>query len=153
MTVLNKIMNLFISSRSEAVSGEISLTCNACQTNNTYGYSNVTGHWIGHIIRNKTSNGIMTPNRFARCYPAKIGEVFDIDKCHTRCLAHIINLGTQTLLSIQSKAKYSAHKGEHLPEPGAPDCNGVGFSWAIHVKEESSAQQKKLFDQFKPKMV
>jgi hypothetical protein len=43
-TYFNKIINTAI--QSDAVTGEISLTCDAWQASNTDGYFAVTGHWI-----------------------------------------------------------------------------------------------------------
>ena len=43
-TYYNKIINTAI--QSDAVTGEISLTCDAWQASNTDGYFAVTGHWI-----------------------------------------------------------------------------------------------------------
>src|SRR6202142_3711549 len=43
-TYYNKIINTMI--QSDAVTGEISLTCDAWQASNTDGYFVVTGHWI-----------------------------------------------------------------------------------------------------------
>ena len=65
-----------------------------------------------------------------------------------RCLAHIINLATQALISTRSKAKYYNSNAEdlHMPnlEPGA-DCNEVGLIRAITVKVRSSSQRKEIF--------
>lgn len=43
-TCYHKIINTAI--QSDAVTGEISLTCDAWQASNTDGYFAVTGHWI-----------------------------------------------------------------------------------------------------------
>jgi len=54
----------------------------------------------------------------------------------TRCLAHIINLTTQALISTRSKAKYyNPHDvDEHLPDPTGEDRDEVGLVRAIVVK-------------------
>lgn len=65
-----------------------------------------------------------------------------------RCLAHIINLATQALISTRSKAKYYDPNAEdsHVPnsEPGA-DRDEVGLIRAIAVKARSSSQRKEIF--------
>ena len=62
-------------------------------------------------------------DEFARCYEKRTSQIFDLKKHHIRyvsafslhniynkyiliCLAHIINLTTQVLISMQSKSKY-----------------------------------------------
>jgi len=65
-----------------------------------------------------------------------------------RCLAHIINLAMQALISTRSKAKYYDPNAEdsHVPNLEADaDRNEVGLIRAITVKACSSSQQKELF--------
>jgi hypothetical protein len=84
--------------------------------------------------------------------------------CHS-CLAHIINLATQALISTRSKAKYyNPHNiDEHMPDVSAPERDELGLIRAICVKvrftlpltqryyilytlqERSSSQRKELF--------
>ena len=96
-------------------------------------------------------------DEFARCYHMKTGEVFDIAKCHIRysihllmyyfrfiywfsqprCLAHIINLAAQALISTRSKAKYydaNADEDAHIPSMEGEDRDEVGLVRAISVK-------------------
>lgn len=63
------------------------------------------------------------------------------------CLAHIINLATQSLISTRSKSKYYSPDTEdaHLPDLNAYDRDEVGLVRAISVKARSSAQRKELF--------
>ena len=65
-----------------------------------------------------------------------------------RCLAHIINLAMQALISTRSKAKYYDPNAEdlHMPnlEPGA-DRDEVGLIRAITVKARSLSQWKEIF--------
>ncbi|KIL54872.1 hypothetical protein M378DRAFT_91765 [Amanita muscaria Koide BX008] len=84
---------------------------------------------------------------FARCYQKRTGEHFDVKKRHIRCLAHIINLATQALISTRSNAKYyNPHNiDEHTPDVEAPERDELGLIRAIAVKERSSAQRKELF--------
>lgn len=65
-----------------------------------------------------------------------------------RCLAHIINLATQALISTRSKAKYYDPNGEdsYIPDLEAQaDRDEVGLIRAITVKARSSSQRKELF--------
>ena len=93
---------------------------------------------------------------FARCYKMRTGKIYDVAKMHIRrvllilgcvistnysprCLAHIINLATQALISTQSKSKYfSPHDdqdGDNLDamSDGA-ERDEVGLIRAICVK-------------------
>ena len=53
-----------------------------------------------------------------------------------RCLAHIINLATQALISTRSKAKYYSADAEdaHIPDLAATDRDETGLVRAICVK-------------------
>ena len=120
---------------------------------------------------------------FARCYQAKTGCQFDIKRrqiryvsftlcsCGSRfttyrCLAHIINLATQVVISTHSKSKFYDGNPEdnHLPEDmGGAERDEIGIVHAICVKvcsspllhacitnmkiskAHSSAQQKEAF--------
>ena len=55
---------------------------------------------------------------------------------HCRCLAHIINLATQALISTRSKAKYyNPHAiDEHEPDTNRIDHDEIGLVRAIVVK-------------------
>jgi hypothetical protein len=66
---------------------------------------------------------------------------------HRRCLAHIINLATQALISTRSKAKYyNPHNvDEHTLDTDAWERDELGLVRAISVKERSSSQRKELF--------
>lgn len=71
--------------------------------------------------------------------------------CHIlikpRCLAHIINLATQALISLRSKAKYYDSNAEesHVPDLTATERDEVGLVRSICVKACSSSQRKELF--------
>jgi hypothetical protein len=94
----------------------------------------------------------------------KTGKVFDVRKRHIRfvnfvacqrgpmlilysCLAHIINLATQALISTRSKAEYYSPDTDdaHIPDLGASERDEVGLVRAISVKARSSSQRKELF--------
>ena len=55
---------------------------------------------------------------------------------HYRCLAHIVNLATQVLISMRSKAKYyNPHDiDEHSPDFDANERDELGLVCAISVK-------------------
>ncbi|PPQ87326.1 hypothetical protein CVT26_004408, partial [Gymnopilus dilepis] len=102
---------------------------------------------IGHITCDNASNNDTMLDEFANCYRFKTGKIFDVAKRHIRCLAHIINLATQALISTRSKAKYYSADSDdgHLPDLNAPDRDEVGLIRAITVKARSSSQRKELF--------
>jgi hypothetical protein len=64
------------------------------------------------------------------------------------CLAHVINLGTQRLISTYSKAP---HYDPHNPHAHEPDLaqrlnrDEIGLVRSICVKERSSAKRKELY--------
>src|SRR5271155_2433874 len=64
-----------------------------------------------------------------------------------RCLAHIINLATQALISTRSKAKYYSPDADdaHIPDLTTRERHEVGLVCAICVKARSSSQSKELF--------
>ena len=65
-----------------------------------------------------------------------ITAIISNDNCHYRCLAHIINLATQALISTKSKAKYyNPHDiDEHSPDFGTVERDELGLVRAISVK-------------------
>ena len=92
---------------------------------------------------------------FAHCYLLKTGTAFDVKRRHIRevlylfhsntlflcsfhrCLAHIINLATQAVITTRSKSKF--HDGspdnDDLPEDlGASERDEIGIVRAICVK-------------------
>lgn len=64
------------------------------------------------------------------------------------CLAHIINLATQTLIATRSKSKYysPADEDAHIPDLVSQERDEVGLVRAITVKARSSSQRKALFN-------
>jgi hypothetical protein len=124
---------------------------------------------------------------FALHYKQKTGKEFDVAKRHIRytntihinfsfdlhliinylrCLAHILNLATQLLISTKSKAKYYSVHDDNVPDadtadPEQPNHDEVGLVHAICVKvwcpffiisdlnhffkARSSSQRKELF--------
>ena len=95
---------------------------------------------------------------FSRCYLLKTGSTFDVKRRHIRsvqqastrwhrfyyadtpsrrCLAHIINLATQAVITTRSKAKFhdgSPDDGELPEDLGASERDEVGLVRTICVK-------------------
>ena len=91
---------------------------------------------------------------FARCYELKMGFAFNVqhrhvryvhtincvlvlNHCSRRCLAHIINLATQALISTRSKSKYYSgdlYDDNLLEDSGASERDEIGLVRAICVK-------------------
>ena len=87
-------------------------------------------------------------------YQRKTGKLFNIKNCHiqyvnqhhtpkikhlpfSRCLAHIVNLITQAMIKLQSKAKYySPHEEnqEDLDAGNSAERDELGLIQAICVK-------------------
>jgi len=72
---------------------------------------------------------------------------FDHKKRRLRCLAHIINLATQALLSTHSKSKHVdvTKPDDELVASRHDQRDEVGLIRSISVKERSSASRKELF--------
>ena len=91
---------------------------------------------------------------FVRCYELKMGFAFNVQHrhiryvyiiysvlvlncCSRRCLAHIINLAMQALISTCSKSKYYSgdlNDDNLLEDSGASECDEIGLVRAICVK-------------------
>ncbi|KAF8809282.1 hypothetical protein BYT27DRAFT_7094767, partial [Phlegmacium glaucopus] len=84
---------------------------------------------------NAANNNTMM-DEFAKCYEKKTFRKFDVKKCHIRCLAHIINLATQALISTRSKSKYyDPHsQDEHPADVDGINRDEIGLVRAICVK-------------------
>lgn len=70
-----------------------------------------------------------------------------VDFVFDRCLAHIVNIVTQAVISTKSKSK---HYDPHDPDTHIPDFTDslrdeLGLVRAISVKARSSSQRKDLF--------
>lgn|SRR6266702_3309053 len=112
---------------------------------------------VGHITCDNTKNNTTMIQEFARCYNLKTGSTFDIKSRYIRyvsnsrwffgvhakfiylyrCLAHIINLATQAVISTRSKSKYYSGdlEDDNLPEDlGAAERDEIGIIRAISVK-------------------
>ena len=113
---------------------------------------------VGHITCDNTRNNDTMLEEFMRCYQAKTGSKFDINcweiryvsfrlcSCGTqstkyRCLAHIINLATQAVISTHSKSKFynGNPDNDHLPEDvGGTERDEIGIVCVICVKVRPS---------------
>jgi hypothetical protein len=95
---------------------------------------------------------------FARCYQVKVGSCFDVGhrqiryvslsslwyivltfclRSATRCLAHIINLATQAVISTRTKSKYynGDTADDHLPkDSGNGERDEIGIVRAVCIK-------------------
>jgi hypothetical protein len=61
-----------------------------------------------------------------------------------RCLAHIINLATQAIISVRTKSKYynGDPTDDHIPEDiGDNERDEIGIIWAICIKVYSVSFQ------------
>ncbi|KAF7342966.1 putative AC transposase [Mycena venus] len=181
------------------VIGEIHLTDDAWQAQNTDGYFGVTGHWIeevspgvwesqealigftrlnsahngvrlgqalykivsrlgiqkrvGYLTTDSAANNSTAAVEFAAQLLQRDGVVWDPEERHLPCMAHIINLATQTLISTYSK---SPHFDPKDPESHVPDTDmsiplrdEIGLVRTIAVKdglqERSSSKRKQIF--------
>jgi hypothetical protein len=80
-------------------------------------------------------------DEFARCYQLKTSMCFDVKRRHIRCLAHIINLATQSVISACTKSKYynGNPSDDHMPEDNKDsERDEIGIVRAICIKVSSS---------------
>ncbi|KAF7350175.1 putative AC transposase [Mycena venus] len=177
------------------VTGEIHLTHDTWQAQNTDGYFGVTGHWIeevspgvwesqealigftrlnsahngvrlgqalykivsrlgiqkqvGYLATDSAANNGTAAVEFAAQLLQRDGVVWDLEERHLPCMAHIINLATQALISTYSK---SPHFDPKSPESHVPDTDmsiplrdEIGLVRTIAVKERSSSKRKQIF--------
>ena len=114
---------------------------------------------MGHITCDNVKNNDTMLEEFAHCYQVKMGCEFKtkrqqiryvfhhFGKCSLtqsanahlscRCLAHIINLVMQAVISAHSKAQFcsSAPEDNHIPEDvGRTERDEIGLVHAICVK-------------------
>ncbi|KAN0113673.1 hypothetical protein V8E52_007472 [Russula decolorans] len=92
-------------------------------------------HKIGHITCDNASNNNTMLKEFAKHVCAETGWIFNPETDRIRCLAHIINLAMQALISTHSKSKHY-----NPAEPDADFTVGNGRDVAC-----SSAKRKQLF--------
>ncbi|KAF8801389.1 hypothetical protein BYT27DRAFT_7115084, partial [Phlegmacium glaucopus] len=87
---------------------------------------------IGHIICNNASNNSTMMQELASRLRAATGKNYNWRKRKINCLAHVINLATQALISTYSK---SPHFDPKNPEAHVPTSRDeVGLVRAIAVK-------------------
>ncbi|KAJ7281263.1 hypothetical protein C8J57DRAFT_1558720 [Mycena rebaudengoi] len=142
---------------------QIHIMCDAWQASNTDGYFVVTGHWIeemstgvwklqeailGFTHLNNAHHGERLAGTLFKIANRQIlratGAKWDPIERRINCLAHIINLATQTLISVYSK---SPHFKCHDPAayiPDTPDLirEEIGLFRPIAVKGQSEAAIK-----------
>ncbi|KAG2153565.1 uncharacterized protein EDB93DRAFT_1248829 [Suillus bovinus] len=84
---------------------------------------------------------------FSQLYETRYRKEFPWQSHKINCLAHVINLRTQTLISTYSKAPhYSPHDPHaHEPDTSQNDRDEVGLIRSICIKERSSAKRKELY--------
>ncbi|KAJ6607651.1 ribonuclease H-like domain-containing protein [Mycena sp. CBHHK59/15] len=77
---------------------------------------------------------------FGRLVKAATGRVWDPVEWRIGCLAHVINIVTQKLISAYSKSPhFNAHEpAAHIPDTSAEMCDEIGL-------ERSSSKRKDLF--------
>ncbi|KAF8237267.1 hypothetical protein L208DRAFT_1248424, partial [Tricholoma matsutake] len=89
------------------------------------------------------SNNSMMMRELAACLKISMGKKYHWRKRKVNCLAHVINLVTQMLISMYSK---SPHFDPKQPDAHIPtSCDEVGLVRAIVVKECSSSKQKQTW--------
>jgi hypothetical protein len=80
-------------------------------------------------------------DEFAWCYQLKTGTCFDVKHRHIRCLVHIINLATQSVISARTKSKYynGDPSDDHMPEDNEDsEHDEIGIVQAICIKVSST---------------
>ncbi|KAK7017665.1 ribonuclease H-like domain-containing protein [Favolaschia claudopus] len=105
---------------------------------------------IGYVTCDNASNNGTMLKEFARQIYLATNETWDPIERRINCLAHVINLATQKLISTHSN---SLHFNSHEPDAHIPDTvtgpgilrDEIGLVRAIAVKERSSAKRKELF--------
>lgn len=100
-------------------------------------------HKTGHITCDNASNNTTMMQELATRLKAATGEEYKWRKMKINCLAHVINLATQTLISAYSKAPHFDPKNPEAHVPTSRD--EVGLVRAISVEERSSSKRKEMW--------
>ncbi|CAK5280783.1 unnamed protein product [Mycena citricolor] len=102
---------------------------------------------VGFVTCDNASNNDTMMSEFAFHIEFRTGRKYNGTERRLRCLAHIVNLPTQTVIKEISASKcYDPHNPDaHLPDLDATLRNVIGIVCAICVKERSSPQRKELF--------
>ncbi|KAJ7917073.1 hypothetical protein B0H13DRAFT_1870602 [Mycena leptocephala] len=84
---------------------------------------------------------------FSRLIKLKTGLVWNPVERRIGCLAHIINIATQKLISAYSKSPHfdAREPTAHIPDTSELMRDEIGLVRAISVKERSSSKRKNLF--------
>lgn len=104
-------------------------------------------HKIGYVTCDNVANNDTMMEHFSKHIEDETKKKFDFKKQRLRCLAHIINLATQALLSTHSKSKHvdAMKPDDDLVVSRHGQRDEVGLVRSIAVKERSSASRKELF--------
>ncbi|PSR75311.1 hypothetical protein PHLCEN_2v9174 [Hermanssonia centrifuga] len=102
---------------------------------------------IGHVTCDNAKNNGTMLKEFAFRLEQKTGKPFDYIWRRVNCLAHIINLAAQALITAYSKSPHydPSNPDAHLPFSETGFRDEVGLIRAITVKERSSAKRKEIF--------
>ncbi|KAJ7909869.1 hypothetical protein B0H13DRAFT_621635 [Mycena leptocephala] len=92
---------------------------------------------------NAANNGTMLVE-FVRLIKKETGPVWNPVERRIGCLAHVINVATQKLISEYSRSPhFNAHESKaHIPDTSAPMRDEIGLVRMIAVKECSSSKRK-----------
>ncbi|KAJ7884063.1 hypothetical protein B0H13DRAFT_1890132 [Mycena leptocephala] len=95
---------------------------------------------------NAANNGTMLAE-FAHFIKAATGLIWNPIERRIGCLAHVINIATQKLISAYSKSPHfiAREPTAHIPDTSEPMRDEIGLVRSIAVKERSSARRKNLF--------
>ncbi|THH15369.1 hypothetical protein EUX98_g9475 [Antrodiella citrinella] len=80
---------------------------------------------IGHVTTDNASNNRTMLYAFANHYKTKTGKTWNVKLRHVGCIAHIINLATQALITTYSKSPHfdPANPTSHEPEVNTNDSD------------------------------
>ncbi|KAF8218905.1 hypothetical protein L208DRAFT_1345764 [Tricholoma matsutake] len=98
---------------------------------------------VGHVTCDNASNNPTMMKESAVQLKTTMGKKYNWRKRKINCLAHVINLAMQMLISTYSK---SPHFNPKQPDAHVPTSHDeVGLVRAIVVKECSSSKQKEMW--------
>ncbi|GBE87281.1 hypothetical protein SCP_1005280 [Sparassis crispa] len=172
-----RLMELQQKLNSDAVQGLVNLMCNTWQASNTDDYFAITDLWVEEtgpglwsvqtalLSFMQLSNAhnkkclsqalfkivaqlqITHKMKFVKHIRHEMGKIYDAKRCRIRCLAHIINLAMQAVISTYSKSKHFDPEklNEDLTAPQVTQHDEIGLIRLICVKKHSLAKCKRLF--------
>ncbi|KAF8670089.1 hypothetical protein AX14_005948 [Amanita brunnescens Koide BX004] len=101
------------------------------------------GHKIGWVTCNNVSNNNTMFIKFAKHITASNGKILDPEAHCIWCLAHIINLATQALITTYSKLKHYNHTEPKVDLAAGVEQDGAGN---LCEEEKDLAKQQKIDD-------